>query len=192
VFGLEEDKNALEQDKDMLLDEIEKSEHMVNNLKDNIEKLDAHRIKLEDKIEQLGGVHTPEQALGIKYDYHLKLNDKLNEVQQIVIAICEINGITPPQEETEFDENPILHNLINYKPELPLSAQETDILVPSSNSLTAIIETINNFLKFIRTRAQTVIEEYDDYHQTMVRVVELQRVRAQDAEFCMKYEQVIE
>jgi chromosome segregation ATPase len=80
VFGLEEDKNSLEQDKENLIDEIEKNEHMVNNLKDHIANLDVQRMKLEDKIESLGGVQTPEQAFQIKHDYHKKLHVKLDEI----------------------------------------------------------------------------------------------------------------
>lgn len=183
VFSLESDKNTLQEERDNLIEEIEKNENMVNNLKEHITNLDSHRIQMEAKIEQLGDGHHPEQIFGVKSDYHKKLNDKLDEIQQIIIAISEINGITPPEEETEFEENPILSSLISYKPELPLSASETDIIVPESNDLPSIIETINSFLKFIRTRAQMVIEEYDDYHQTMIHAKELSKKKEADAEF---------
>jgi uncharacterized protein YaaN involved in tellurite resistance len=81
VFSLESDKNGLQEERDNLIEEIDKNENMVNNLKEHIANLDAHRMKMENKIEQLGGVRTPEQAFAIKYDYHKKLNDKLDEIQ---------------------------------------------------------------------------------------------------------------
>jgi hypothetical protein len=153
VFGLEEDKGALEQEKELLNDEIDKNQHMVNSLKEHVANLDAYRIQMEARLDSMNGAGSTEQAFSLKYDYHRKLFDKLDEIQQIIITFCEINGITPPDEETEFEENFIIHSLTNFKPELPLSARENDIVIPEQNDLISVIETINSFLKFIRTRA---------------------------------------
>lgn len=192
VFGLEEDKAALEQDKENLADEIDKNQHMVNSLKEHIANLDAYRLQMESRLDTMTGATSPEQAFSLKYDYHKKLNDKLDEIQQIIITFCEINGITPPDEETEFEENFIIHSLTNFKPELPLSARENDIVIPENTDLISVIETINSFLKFIRTRAQTVIEEYDDYHQTLARLAERFKLQQNDPEYLKKYETVME
>ena len=192
VFGLEDDKAVLEQDRDNLADEIEKNQHMVNSLKEHIANLDAYRVQTEGRLDALGGLNSPEQAFSLKYDYHKKLHDKLDEIQQIVVTFCEINGITPPEEETEFEENFIIHSLTNFKPELPLSARENDIIIPENNDLISVIESINAFLKFIRTRAQTVIEEYDDYHQTVAKLAESHKLQQNDPEFMKKYDSVME
>lgn len=147
---------------------------------------------MESRLDTMTGATSPEQAFSLKYDYHKKLNDKLDEIQQIIITFCEINGITPPDEETEFEENFIIHSLTNFKPELPLSARENDIVIPENTDLISVIETINSFLKFIRTRAQTVIEEYDDYHQTLARLAERFKLQQNDPEYLKKYETVME
>lgn len=192
VFGLEEDKSALEQDKENLADEIDKNQHMVNSLKEHIANLDAYRIQMESRLDAMNMPNSPEQSFSLKYDYHKKLFDKLDEIQQIIVTFCEINGITPPDEETEFEENFIINSLTNFKPELPLSARENDIVIPEHNDLISVIETINSFLKFIRTRAQTVIEEYDDYHQTMTKLAEKLKLHQGDPEYLKKYETVME
>lgn len=91
--------------------------------------LDAHRVKLEDRIDMLAGVRTPEEAFNIKYDYCKKLKDKLNELQDIIGKITEINGVSG-KTKTFIEEIPELKELHTYQPVLPFSAQPNEITIP--------------------------------------------------------------
>lgn len=94
--------------------------------------LDTHRVKLEDRIDMLAGVRTPEEAFNIKYDYCKKLRDKLNELQDIILKITEINGVAEGKAGL-VDQIPELKELFDYQPVLPYSAKINEITVPIGN-----------------------------------------------------------
>lgn len=88
-----------------------------------------HRVKLEDRIDMLAGVRTPEEAFQLKYDYCKKLKDKLNELQDIIQKITEINGVSS-KDKSLINEIPELKELYQYQPVLPFSAKPNEITIP--------------------------------------------------------------
>lgn len=97
---------------------------------EHITALDAHRVKIEDRVDMLAAVRTPEEAFNIKYDYCVKLRDKLNELHNIILKITEINGVESSKLGL-VQEIPELQNLHTFTPVLPYSAEPNEFTVPA-------------------------------------------------------------
>lgn len=86
-------------------------------------------MKIEERVDLLSTVKTPEEAFNFKHDYCVKLRDKLNEMHEIILKITEINGVKSSKLGL-IQEIPELQNLYSYQPVMPFSAEGGEFTLP--------------------------------------------------------------
>ena len=72
-----------------------------------------------------------------------------------------------------------LNEILAYRPKLPNGAENKIQLEIEGDSLKMIVELMNNFLEFVKTRCQIVYDEYDAYHEILARVYEMSSKNAE-------------
>ena len=102
------------------------------------------------------------------------LKSQLDNMQEIIRKLSALQS----KEEQEKSFSAIsnkqrpLREALDYEPQLPQFAHDIQINI-EGDSMSMIVELINNFLQFVKHRCEIVYEEYDTYHEILQRVIDI-------------------